>query len=111
MCRKKYMRAGFVNISAGWYVAVFPFEPQFEDGVNHLENIARLLDEVSFYKSLFVFGDGAWRAKPVFCYYRLGIEMSLSHADGTQKCYLGGWHAVYIGDEHIGIGVQELGEL
>lgn len=69
----------------GWYVAVFPFEPQFEDGVNHLEAIARLLDEVSFYKSLFVFGDGAWCAKPVFCYYRLGIEMSLSHADGTQN--------------------------
>ena len=85
LCRKKYMRAGFVNISAGWYVAVFPFEPQFEDGVNHLETIARLLDEVSFYKSLFVFGDGARRAKPVFCYYRLGIEMRLSHADGTQK--------------------------
>ena len=29
-------------------IAVFPFEPQFEDGVNHLEAIARFLNEVSF---------------------------------------------------------------
>ena len=92
-------------------IAVFPFEPQFEDGVNHLEAIARFLNEVSFYKSLFVLGDGAWSTESIFCYNLLGIEMSLSHADGTQECYLRGRHAINIGNEHIGIGIQELGEL
>ena len=92
-------------------VAVFPFEPQLEDGVNHLEAIARFLNEVSFYKSLFVLSDSAWSTESIFCYYLLGIEMILSHADGTQECYLRGRHAINIGNEHIGIGIQKLGEL
>lgn len=33
------------------------------------------------------------------------------HADGTQECYLRGRHAINIGNEHIGIGIQKLGEL
>ena len=94
-------------------IAVFPFEPQFENGVNHLEAIARFLNEVSFYKSLFVLGDGAWSTESIFCNNLLGmgIEMGLSHADGTQECYLRGRHAINIGNEHIGIGIQKFGKL